>query len=337
MAALLLLPGLATGADAPIPLAEYRALPEWTDRLAPFSGRFGGQKVLVTGGSSGIGLASVLGFRKECADVVLVGSNGAKARASFDALSALPAPQSCAQQPRLFWLSGNLANSTVALSVVKEAIELLGGLDVAVNCAGMAGVPGVQIGEPRILELLNSPLDPHSLNVYGMLYAMHAQVAHWVETGSRGAIVNVGSLCGEHPGICGTMYTSSKFATIGFSKQAAVKYAPLGIRVNVLDPGLVHTQMLRDDYGPSLAPDDPVWLASRAPVDAAIPLKSIAEPWEMAGPVLFLADRGRASYVTGAVLTADGALTQVGAFNSEAAALSTGLKQAPAPAEKVEL
>ena len=167
---------------------------------------------------------------------------------------------------------------------------------------------------------------------------MHAEVKHFVEMGKKGAIVNVGSLCGEHAGICGTMYTSSKFATIGFSKQAAIKYAPQGIRVNVLDPGLIHTQMLRDDYGTpgTLGRDDPVWLEGRQPVDNAIPLKSIAEPWEMAGPILFLSDRGRSSYVTGAVLTADGGLTQVGAFNSEAAAISTGLKSTPS-ADKAAL
>ena len=56
-------------------------------------------------------------------------------------------------------------------------------------------------------------------------FAMHAQVKHFLATGTRGSIVNVGSLCGEHAGICGTMYTSSKFATIGYSRQAAIKCA----------------------------------------------------------------------------------------------------------------
>ena len=95
----------------------------------------------------------------------------------------------------------------------------------------------------------------------------------------------------------------------------------------MLDPGLIHTQMLRDDYGKNLTPDDPKWVESREAVDRAIPLKHIAEPWEMAGPLLFLADRGRASYVTGAVLSADGGLTQVGAFDSEAAAIEGGIKE----------
>ena len=107
--------------------------------------------------------------------------------------------------------------------------------------------------------------------------------------------------------------------------------------MNVLDPGLIHTQMLRDDYGApgELGPDDPKWLEARKPVDAAIPLRAIAEPWEMAGPILFLSDGSRASYVTGATLTADGGLTQVGAFNSEAAAISGGIKGGPA--DKSEL
>ena len=111
------------------------------------------------------------------------------------------------------------------------------------------------------------------------------------------------------------------------------QYAPHGIRVNVVDPGLVNTQMLRDDYGKNLGADHPQWLKERQATDAAIPLRRIAEPWELAGPILFLADAGRASYVTGATLTADGALTQVGAFNSEAAAVSSGHPDAAYKAE----
>jgi len=310
-------------AEPPLPSGEYGALADWAKRLSPFSGRFAGKKVLVTGGSSGIGLAAVVGFRHECADVMLVGSSAGKAAASFAALSALPPPP-CAAPPMLAWASGNVANASEATGLIDRAVGDLGGLDVAVNCAGMAGVPGVQVGEERILELLGSPLDPHSVNVYGMLYSMHAEVKHWIDHGKRGSIVNVGSLCGEHAGICGTMYTSSKFATIGFSRQVAAKYAPKGIRVNVVDPGLVNTQMLRNDFDKDLPDDSPAWREARRGLDSAIPLKSIAEPWELAGPILFLADQGRASYVTGAVLTADGALTQVGVFNSEAAAVSGG-------------
>ncbi|EOD13095.1 hypothetical protein EMIHUDRAFT_452018 [Emiliania huxleyi CCMP1516] len=341
---------LTASGEAAVPEDEYAALPEWTAKLSPFASRFAGKKVLVTGGSSGIGLAAALGFRNECADVVIAGSSSAKAQRTADALRS-QTPSAC-PGVAVHAVAGNLANETQALGVVAEAIRLLGGLDVAVNAAGMAG----------------------------MLYSMHAEIKHWVDTGKRGSVVNVGSLCGEHAGVCGTMYTASKFATQGFSKQAAVKYAPRGIRVN----------MLRDDYGERLGPDDPKWTegrkaisrATRSPdravpgepgelatpaaprqaVDRAIPLGSIAEPWEMAGPILFLSDNGRASYVTGATLSADGALTQarapsrtrgalggrrslisatriprqVGAFNSEVAAIEGGIK-APPPTTKSEL
>ncbi|EOD11414.1 hypothetical protein EMIHUDRAFT_214786 [Emiliania huxleyi CCMP1516] len=279
---------LTASGEAAVPEDEYAALPEWTAKLSPFASRFAGKKVLVTGGSSGIGLAAALGFRNECADVVIAGSSSAKAQRTADALRS-QTPSAC-PGVAVHAVAGNLANETQALGVVAEAIRLLGGLDVAVNAAGMAG----------------------------MLYSMHAEIKHWVDTGKRGSVVNVGSLCGEHAGVCGTMYTASKFATQGFSKQAAVKYAPRGIRVNA--------------------------------VDRAIPLGSIAEPWEMAGPILFLSDNGRASYVTGATLSADGALTQarapsrtrgvgraaVGAFNSEVAAIEGGIK-APPPTTKSEL
>ena len=63
-------------------------------------------------------------------------------------------------------------------------------------------------------------LDPHTLNVYGMLYAMHAEIKHWLDTGTRGAIVNVGSLCGEHAGICGAM---SRRAAVGGYERSCVR------------------------------------------------------------------------------------------------------------------
>ena len=148
----------AAAENPPIPSAEYGLLPVWAGHLAPFSGRFTGQKVFVTGGSSGIGLAAVLGFRMECADVVFAGSSGKKALATYEALPNLPTTCS-GGDPKLGWAAGNVANQSEAIGLVAQAIEIMGGLDVAVNCAGMAGVPGVQVGEDRILELLGSSLD----------------------------------------------------------------------------------------------------------------------------------------------------------------------------------
>lgn len=116
-------------------------------------------------------------------------------------------------------------------------------------------------------------------------------------------MVNIASICGEMSG-CGPAYTTSKWATIGFSKQAALSYANQGIRINVLAPGAVNTPMLRN----GLTRDDPRWIAKEKEMVKSIPNHRIAEPWEMAGPISFLAS-DMSSYMTGHVLTVDGDYT----------------------------
>merc|ERR1719382_734959 len=128
---------------------------------------------------------------------------------------------------------------------------------------------------------------------------MNEQLLLWNETGTKGVIVNVASICGESAW-CASSYGTSKWAEIGFSKQAALHYAGRGIRVNVLAPGLVETPMLRDH----MAADDPRWLKRKAWMEERVPMGRIAQPWEMAGPITFLAS-DMSSYMTGHVLTAD--------------------------------
>eukprot|EP00932_Pfiesteria_piscicida_P000483 SRR837773.10471.p2 GENE.SRR837773.10471~~SRR837773.10471.p2 ORF type:complete len:130 (-),score=21.92 SRR837773.10471:61-399(-) len=92
---------------------------------------------------------------------------------------------------------------------------------------------------------------------------------------------------------------------IGFSKQAALANAPAGIRINVLAPGAVNTPMLRN----GMSEDDPRWISEKKALEASIPSRHIAEPWEMAGPITFLAS-DMSSYMNGQVITADGGVTQ---------------------------
>ena len=109
---------LTASGEAAVPEDEYAALPEWTAKLSPFASRFAGKKVLVTGGSSGIGLAAALGFRNECADVVIAGSSSAKAQRTADALRS-QTPSAC-PGVAVHAVAGNLANETQALGVVAE-------------------------------------------------------------------------------------------------------------------------------------------------------------------------------------------------------------------------
>ena len=88
-----------------------------------------------------------------------------------------------------------------------------------------------------------------------------------------GSIINVASVCGE-VSWCGPSYTTSKYAMIGFSKQAAMHYAATGVRINVLAPGAVDTPMLRNGK----AEDDPEWLRKKAAFASMIPNGRIADP-----------------------------------------------------------
>mmetsp|Transcript_150020 Transcript_150020/g.482142 ORF Transcript_150020/g.482142 Transcript_150020/m.482142 type:complete len:320 (+) Transcript_150020:80-1039(+) len=268
--------------------------------------RFAGKKVMVTGGDSGIGLAAVGAFYFECASVMMVGHNVEKTEQAWKNLTALPSPSGCPTTPKLRWTAVDTSNASAVVEMTKETVAQLGGLDVAVNNAGTlgsgAGVEG-QIGDEGWLEYYHKSLEM-KVNVDGTLHCMQEQLKLWKETKTPGVMVNVASICGE-TGYCPPSYVTSKWATIGFSKQAALHNAPAGIRINVLAPGAVNTPMLRRGR----AEDDPAWLAEKHKLEASIPSRHIAEPWEMAGPITFLAS-DMSSYMNGQVLTADGGLTQ---------------------------
>lgn len=261
--------------------------------------RFAGKVVLVTGGDSGIGLAAVEAFFYECANVMMVGHNVEKTKeAAHNLTMSSPGPD-CKEKPSLSFLAVDIANETAVTDMMARTVSLFGRVDIAVNNAGSTGGATVQIGEPGFVEYFES--NPAiSVNVGGTLKCMNAQIRHWLDRKAPGVIVNVASICGESA-VCGPAYTTSKWAMIGFSKQASLKYAADGIRINVLAPGAVNTPMLRD----GLPESDPRWIARKQHLESAIPSKHIAEPWEMAGPITFLSS-DMSSYLYGHVLTADG-------------------------------
>lgn len=271
--------------------------------------RFVGKRVLVTGGDSGIGLATVQAFYLECASVAIAGHSEDKARAAFEMVGALPLPKSCTSSPakqRLTWVVFDMTNSTSVTHGIKSAVEQLGGLDVAVNDAGISGDGSIdrQIGDDGFLESFGTHEDALTVNVYGTMRCMHEELRHFVNAGVQGSIVNVGSICGSIYWCWGPLYMTSKTALIGFTKQAALGYAKRGIRVNAVDPGWTNTSMLRG----GLQADDPAWLARLKQYEATAPLGRIAEPWEIAGPITFLAS-DMASYVSGVALNVDGYVT----------------------------
>lgn len=264
--------------------------------------RFDGKRIMVTGGDSGIGLAAVGVFYWECGSVMMIGHNETKTREAWSNLMKLPAPTGCSVQPRMEWTAIDTSNITAVDWVVNLTVSRLGGLDVGVNNAGSINSKK-KIGDAGFpADFMKSP--ELNVNILGTLSCMNAQLRYWQSNPQNGAsIINIGSICGE-TAYCPGAYSTSKWSMTGFTKNAALTYAKQGIRVNIVDPGLVNTPMLRG----GMAEDDPEWIARKKTLEKNIPMGRIAEPWEIAGPIAFLAS-DMSSYVTGQALTPDGAVT----------------------------
>jgi 3-oxoacyl-[acyl-carrier protein] reductase len=233
---------------------------------------FSGKTVLVTGGSQGIGRATALAFKAAGATVHISGTRAA-ATDYDDPLDGLA------------YHRADMA-SAADRAALAEAVTA-GGLDVLVNNAGMGrGDEYTQDGFEAVIDVnLNAVMD--------MCLRCHAALK-----ATRGGIVNTGSLSSflgikEAPA-----YTASKAGLLGLTRALGDKWAPDGIRVNLVAPGFIRTRMT----GGSRKDAD-----REARLMKSIPMRRWGEPEEVAGPILFLASDA-ASYITGQSLAMDGGL-----------------------------
>ncbi|GAA4920772.1 SDR family NAD(P)-dependent oxidoreductase [Streptomyces coeruleoprunus] len=246
--------------------------------------RFQGRTVLVTGAGSGLGRAVALAFAAEGASVVAAG----RTATTLDETVALIAER-----------GGTAAAATADVSraasmrdLVGWTVERFGGLDVAVNNAGVfrGGGPVADLAEEDWRTLLD-------INVTGVLFALQAEVAHMRAHGG-GAIVNVSSNLGAHtrrPGLAG--YLTSKAAVSALTRAAALDHVQDGIRINAVSPGAADTTM-------SLLPGETE--DERAVrMKAESPLGRVSSGREVAAAVLYLASDDAGS-VVGTDLVVDG-------------------------------
>lgn len=245
-----------------------------------------GRRVLVTGGTRGIGRAIVEAFVDAGARVAV---NGSSEETTRSAVSGLGAGDCIVAAP------GSVATVSGCRAVVEAAVEGLGGLDVLVNNAGRGGGAAI---EDFTEELWDRVIDT---NLKGTFFTTQAAVPHLRRTG--GNIVNIASVNGMTGVVRSTAYGPSKAGVINMTKCLAKELAP-DIRVNAVCPGGVDTDMLQN-----LA----VRIAGNVEdgyrvIARDCPQRRIAETAELAGPVLFLASDA-ATFATGSIVAIDGGET----------------------------
>jgi NAD(P)-dependent dehydrogenase (short-subunit alcohol dehydrogenase family) len=242
------------------------------------SGRLEGKVAIVTGGTAGIGEATVRRFVGEGARVVIVArraSGGGDSSTRF--------------------VAGDVADRRAAQAAV-DAAEEWGGVDVLVNNAAMDWTGSVlETSEDDVRRVLDT-------NFLGCLLMQQEAGAKMLDRG-RGSIVNVTSRTASVGVPTMGLYAAAKGALLALTRTAAIEWARQGVRVNAVAPGLTRTQLVRTwiDGQP-----DPA--AFEKQVVSTIPQGRMAEPEEVASAILFLAsDESR--HITGISLAIDGGYT----------------------------
>jgi len=242
---------------------------------------FEGKRVLVTGGSRGIGRATVEAFREAGA---LVAVNGRTTESTAEGIAAL-------NDDGLIAAPGDVGTVAGCEGVVGAALDAFGGLDVLVNSAGVAKARSIETCDEAFW---NEVID---INLKGTFFCIREAAAALRE--SRGSIVNVSSTSGLSGDANLSTYCASKGGVVLLTKALSAEFAP-EVRINCVCPGWVDTDMATRYVKRS---DDPA--AARAEIDAESPMGRIARPDEIAASILYLTS-DVAGIVTGTVLTIDG-------------------------------
>ncbi len=250
---------------------------------------FEGRVALITGGTSGIGLAAAELFVRQGAAVALAGRSAEKGEAAVARLAALDG--------EAIFVRTDVRDEAQVENLVAETLAAFGQLDVLVNSAGVINrIPLTDLEQPD----WDVVLDTNLRGVY--LVCKHA-VPPLVERG-QGAVVNVASYLGTFGARpTSPAYNAAKAGVVALTRSLSLQVGPQGVRVNAVCPGFTVTPLnehiIRD------APDP---VAKEREMARPYPLGRLGRPEDVAGAILFLASES-ADWITGASLVVDGGLT----------------------------
>lgn len=241
-------------------------------------GQFDNKVVVITGATSGIGEATAKQFAKEGGSVVLLGRNLDKGQKIVSDIVS--------QGGKAVFMKCDVSDECSVKETTEKITTEFKKVDVLFNNAGIM-LPSSEIENTEIEDWKKT----FEVNLDGVFYVTRNLKKLIYKC--KGCIVNNASIAGMHSYVTGRSYaySASKSAVIQFTRQMAKSYAPDGIRVNCVSPGIIDTPILGD--------------RDRKVYAERIPLGYVGKPEDVANVVVFLASR-KASYLTGVVLPIDG-------------------------------
>lgn len=281
-------------------------------------GRFAGKTVIVTGSARGMGRMAAVRLAREGANVVGVDWLKDEGQSVIDAIAA--------EGGKARFVYGDVSENAVAEEMVKVAVQTFGGLDCALNNAGVmdAVFPGEPVDYEKQKNLVMARIDEATddywdvvmrVNVTGVFKCMRTELRQMLAQKRGGSIVNVASVAGLR-GFGGTpSYVASKHAVNGLTRNAAIDYAPFGIRVNSVcmantDTPMVERAMalIRQKAAATGAPPGIALIKTQSLLQYASQTHRDSTPAEQVAVMLFLLSP-ESSNLTGATYATDGGYT----------------------------